>query len=394
MHTTDLIDKTIGASCQPIHKGRINALKDAAAASSVGRHVSVTALGRAVKAKSEKVGIKRMDRLIGNRKLHEEIPTIYGAMAHWRLAPNSHPVILVDWSPVKDDNSLHALSASLPSHGRSLPLYQEVHPESLLGNSDVQRQFLDRLAEILPRGSHPVVVTDGGFKTPWFMAVAAKGWDWLGRVRGTIQLTRPDENTWIRCTTLGRLLKRGKATYLGQFLLTRANPLPCAVYGLHKIPKGRVDKTKRGLRALSHVSRKNADSEKEPWLIATSLPEGGKLTRAVIATYRKRMQIEEGFRDAKNERFGLGLNLALSRSKERYAVLLLIAALASFVAWLFGKIAHDRNLHLRYQANTITGRRVLSFVYLGMRIARGGGMDVTNNDLDRARASLREAHAF
>jgi hypothetical protein len=209
-----------------------------------------------------------------------------------------------------------------------------------------------------------------------------------------IQLTRPDENTWIRCTALGRLLESGKSTYLGQFLLTRSNPLPCAVYGLHKVPKGRVDKTKRGLRALSHVSRKNAASEKEPWLIATSLPEGSTLTSAVIAAYRKRMQIEESFRDAKNERFGLGLNLALSRSKERYAVLLLIAALASFVAWLFGKIAHDRNLHLRYQANTVTDRRVLSFVYLGMRIARRGGIHVTSDELNRARESLREAHAF
>ncbi|MFA5530196.1 MAG: hypothetical protein WDA11_05980, partial [Thiohalomonadaceae bacterium] len=55
----------------------------------------------------------------------------------------------------------------------------------------------------------------------------------------------------------------------------------------------------------------------EPWLIATSLPEGNALTNAVINAYRKRMQIEEGFRDTKSERFGLGLNLAMSRSKKR-----------------------------------------------------------------------------
>jgi len=114
----------------------------------------------------------------------------------------------------------------------------------------------------------------------------------------------------------------------------------------------------------------------------------------VINAYRKRMQIEEGFRDTKSERFGLGLNLAVSRSKERFAALLVIAALASFVAWLFGKIAHGRGLHLRYQANTVTDRLVLSFVYLGMRIARGGGLNVTTEDLRQARISLRDAHAF
>ena len=394
MHATEIIDKTIGEACQSIHKVRFAALKDATAAASVGRCVSVTALGRAVEAQDEKLGIKRMDRLIGNVNLYGELPIIYGAMTRWLVAPNSRPVILVDWSPIKDDNALQLLTASLPSHGRSLPLYQEVHPESLLGNPDIQQRFLDTLATLLPPGCRPIIVTDGGFKTPWFKAVAAQGWDWLGRVRGTLQLTRPGEDTWIRCTALMRLLKPGKPTYLGNFLLTRANPLPCAVYGLRKLPKRRIHKTRRGLRAQSKASRTNAAREKEPWLIATSLPEGNALTNAVINAYRKRMQIEEGFRDTKSERFGLGLNLAMSRSKERFALLLVIAALASFVAWLFGKIAHGRGLHLRYQANTVTDRLVLSFVYLGMRIARGGGLHVTTEDLRQARISLREAHAF
>jgi len=132
------------------------------------------------------------------------------------------------------------------------------------------------------------------------------------------QLTRPGEDTWIRCIALMRLLKPGKPTYLGNFLLTRANPLPCAVYGLRKLPKRRIHKTRRGLRAQSKASRTNAAREKEPWLIATSLPEGNALTHAVINAYRKRMQIEEGCRDTKSERFGLGLNLAMSRSKERH----------------------------------------------------------------------------
>lgn len=66
------------------------------------------------------------------------------------------------------------------------------------------------------------------------------------------------------------------------------------------------------------------------------------------------MQIEEGFRDTKDERFGLGLDFARSRTKERYTVLLLIAALAVFVAWLLGKTANQRGLSRKFQANTIT----------------------------------------
>jgi hypothetical protein len=124
------------------------------------------------------------------------------------------------------------------------------------------------------------------------------------------------------------------------------------------------------------------------------LPADDTLTESVIATYRKRMQIEEGFRDAKDERYGLGLDMSLSKSKARYTVLLLIAALAVFIAWLFGKVAYQRKLHLKYQANTVTHRHVLSFVYFGIRIARGSGIPVAARDIVAARNSLREAHTF
>jgi hypothetical protein len=394
MHATGVIDMTIGAACQSIHKKRFEALKAAVEAASVVRSMSVTGLGRVVKAKDEKVGIKRMDRLVGNMKLFGQASTIYGAMARWRLSGQERPVILVDWSPLKEDNSLHLLSACLPSLGRGLPLYQEVHPESELGGRDAQQRFLDTLEQILPSDCRPVIVTDGGFKNPWFRAVAEKGWDWVGRIRGAVRLTRPGENTWIRCTKLALLLCRDEPTYLGQFLLTQSNPLPCTLHGLNKPPKGRIDKTARGQRARSKRSRTNAAREKEPWLIATSLPADSSLTGAVIAAYRKRMQIEEAFRDTKDERYGLGLDLAMSKTKERYAVLLLVAALAVFVAWILGKVAHQRELHLRYQANTITHRRVLSFVYLGMRIARRGGLPMDLADIILAREDLRQAHAF
>ena len=239
-----------------------------------------------------------------------------------------------------------------------------------------------------------MLVTDGGFKTPWFRAVEKNGWDWVGRVRGTTKLMRLGEDTWVRCTKIAASLQRNRPTYLGRFLLTECSKLPCTVFGLNNPPKGRVDKTAHGHRALSKKSRVNAEREKEPWLLATSLPGDNSLTGAVIAAYRKRMQIEEGFRDVKDERYGLGLDMSLTRTKERYTVLLLVAALAAFTAWLFGKVAYQRNLHLKYQANTVTHRRVLSFVYLGMRIARYGGTPISIMDLREAQTTLREAHAF
>lgn len=48
----------------------------------------------------------------------------------------------------------------------------------------------------------------------------------------------------------------------------------------------------------------------------------------VVACYRKRMQIEEACRDLKDARFGVGLSLSHTTQAERFAILLLIAALA------------------------------------------------------------------
>ncbi len=63
----------------------------------------------------------------------------------------------------------------------------------------------------------------------------------------------------------------------------------------------------------------------------------------MIAAYRKRMQVEEAFRDTKDERCGLSLDLAMPKTKERYTVLLLVAALAVFVAWMLEKVAQSGN---------------------------------------------------
>jgi formylmethanofuran dehydrogenase subunit B len=48
------------------------------------------------------------------------------------------------------------------------------------------------------------------------------------------------------------------------------------------------------------------------------------------------MQIEENFRDNKSVRYGLGLAHAKSKIRERHVVMLLLAALATLVAYLIG----------------------------------------------------------
>ena len=80
------------------------------------------------------------------------------------------------------------------------------------------------------------------------------------------------------------------------------------------------------------------------------------------------MQIEETFRDLKNPRFGWSLRHVHCNSQYRLQVLFLIAALAMLAVLLVGRLAEGVGRHLQYQANTIRGRRVISFFVLGMMI--------------------------
>ena len=52
------------------------------------------------------------------------------------------------------------------------------------------------------------------------------------------------------------------------------------------------------------------------------------------------MQIEQSFRDLKCDRFGCAFYYSLTRKPERIAMLLLIHALATFVAWLAALSQH------------------------------------------------------
>ena len=103
-----------------------------------------------------------------------------------------------------------------------------------------------------------------------------------------------------------------------------------------------------------------------PWFLATNLAEISP--KKILAVYATRMQIEETFRDTKSVRFGWSFRHARTQSAQRYAVLLLLAALAGFVLTVIGLAAERKRLHLRFQANTIRHRRVLSLFQLGTLI--------------------------
>jgi hypothetical protein len=371
-------------NCPDTHAVRLSALMDTVAGLVHGQTLTVTGLGRALpRAISMKQGIKHSDRLIGNPHLHREIPGIYQAVARLLLGQTKRPLILVDWSDYSHDRRQQLLRASVPVGGRALTLYEEVHPLSDYGKARVHNRFLTVLQSVLSPDSCPIIISDAGFIGPWFREVERLGWDYLGRIRQNVLYRETGETDWIKCKTLyGQATARPR--YEGEVELVRSQPFTSHLYVYKQAKRGRHKITKRGQRARSRHSKKNAQREDSPWLLVSSLGQEEMSAKQVIQLYRTRMQIEEAFRDIKNRRTGFALTETRSRSPERLANLLLVGMLATLVVWLMGRLAEERQLHYHYQANTVRQYRVLSLFYLGCLITVQGRMHFTQSELKQA----------
>jgi len=366
MHSISMVEGWVGRNLTFMHAKRSAALLAVVGAVLRRGSMTLTQLGRALPGKSlTKHKIKRVDRLLGNPHLHAELDLIYQRQARTLLSGVPNPVILVDWSNAQPDRSWQVLMAAVSSKGRAVPLYQEVHPLSAYNNGKVHRAFLEHLYAMVPPECTPIVVTDAGFRGPWFKAVSDLGWDWVGRVRNGIQIRCPGSAWW---TSLKELYAKatGRVQALGRCLLSRHTPYAAELYLVHS-PKG---KTGRKGKTMTSTACRCRDGAHDPWLLATSLSGGPEMAQRVRKLYAQRMQIEETFRDLKDERWSFGLGQARCGQDKRWAVLLLIASLAYLAVWLVGLTALTHGWARHFQANTDRGRTVLSTLFLGREVLR------------------------
>lgn len=353
-----------------MHSKRLDSLMCAVNAGMKDRCVTVTGLGRRLQMNIKvKNKIKKIDRLVGNHHLHNETPAIYSSMANLVLGSKKRPIIIIDWSPLGLGTEYQLLRATIPAGGRALTLYESSHLESQLTNRKVHQEFLSQLSLILPTGCVPIIITDAGFRNTWFEDVSALGWDWIGRVRNRTHYSLSTHEEWVPIKSL-----YSKATsrpqYIGHSQLCRRTTVLCGLYLYKKQPKGRVLKTLKGGKRRHATSLSIAAREREPWLIATSLEHSSTLIRKIMKIYAKRAQIENGFRDTKNQRLGFSLNDSKTKNIARLNALLLIIAIATFGLWLLGTIMRQKQIHFQFQANTIRHRNVLSNVFIGWQLIK------------------------
>jgi hypothetical protein len=313
---------------------------------------------------SPKHRIKAIDRLLGNATMLAASPQIYRALAQLLIASASTVVVLVDWTQLR--GSTYALLGAVPIGGRAIPILSQVYRHAKSPKPRMHRRFMDELAQVLPENCTPILVTDAGVRASWIQEVQARGWHYVVRLRHRTCVRPAAGGPWRPNKHL-HALAGPKAKDLGDWLIgrERAGARVTARLVIARRPrrrrhlKGRSGKVLRGGKSVS--IRKQ---HREPWLLATSL---SREAATVVALYATRMQIEETFRDAKSDRFGLGFGRPRTECPERLAVLFLIATLALASAVLVGLAALAHHDWWLRQAKR--GRRpTLSVVQLGLRI--------------------------
>jgi hypothetical protein len=383
MHALEELYRRLSASVTFMHRARWKALWSTVLGLIRGEELWLTALGRARPGKAaRKHSIKAVDRLLGNPLLYAERKQVYAAIAAQLLGKRPCPVVLVDTMEIRP--RAYALTAALAYEGRTFPIYSLVTTKGKVTGPTCAR-FLRDLANILPSDSRPILITDAGFESPWFRAVEAIGWDFVGRVRNRTRFLM--NGRWVSNEDIFSKATR-KPRNLGRVPFPKTAPRARRlVLSAKPISGHRKRFTSRGTPRRRWEDLVRGRTANQPWLLATTL-----MCRPsqVVVLYALRMHIEQTFRDTKNHRWGWSLRHCRSRSHCRLELLLLIAAIALFVTQSIGYAAEQLGLHYGHQANTIRHRRVLSHFVIGGLMLRSAEISLVSlSALHKALRSLQ-----
>jgi hypothetical protein len=368
-----ILRKSLSDAFVSMHQGRVKVLLEAVGAFVLGRRLVLMDIARSWPGAERVQGpLKKLDRLLSNWQLHAEKQFIYKAMAKW-LLNCPRPIIVVDWSDLQGHGLKFLLRAGVAVKGQTITVLEAVYEEHEKQKPHIEREFLGRLCAILPEGVKPIIVTDAGFKRPWFGAVREFGWDYVGRVRG--KRTEVHLGVGDAAMSVGRLYERAtaKVQRFEDAGLGQKNILRCDLVLYRHSHCGRIRTTHRGKRSQSIRSKRAEQGAKEPWLLATSLSGEVFTGKQIVNIYAKRMQIEKSFRDLKCVRLGCAFDHSLTRSCARLGILLLIHALATFVAWLTGLTLNERDAIAKHGGIfAARPRRHYSLLRLGWEALRRG----------------------
>lgn len=375
MSINELLHSELEEFCSDIHAKRLQALMDVATGLQHSKRFSITDIGRHLQSDSElKHRIKKVDRLLGNKHLYSELSEIYTGLSQYVFKYIAHDKtipIVVDLCFLKDSQDIQMLSAEIATQGRTIPLYREVFEINHLKGRE--KEFISKLSNCIPPGRDVLLIMDAGFGNDWFKAIEFKNWYWLVRARGGKYIKLSETDDWQEASDL-YITASTKSKCYDNAYITKNQPRPCRVV----MKKGSIiRKRKQPARLPRNYNAANGNYQrlaKEPWILVTNLPKIYNATK-IINSYKKRMQIEESFRDIKNTRYGLGGRNIQTRCVYRWGIAMLLAAIVQIMLWVIGVIGHSQGFQRRFQSNTVRDKKIFSYFYLGQLIVEFNALD-------------------
>lgn len=286
----------------------------------------------------------RLRRFLDNRRLEgRAVSTGLGRLLVARGGRGFWPV-LIDQTKI---GSVEALVAAAPFEGRAVPLavYTFAYPwrEVMPSQNRLEDLFLGDLADSVPAGIVPVFIGDRGYCRAQLLRRCQQEGTWL-LVRG-------------RAGTIVEY--QGRRQKLGHLTAPARTPVRYADVLYHAHQRVAVD-----------VIVYHDPNYAEPWyLLVPCWTRPAWSAAQVVQLYRRRMQIEQSFRDFKTHLGVRGLQLR-ARVPERLGRLLLAFCLVYAVLLLLGVtpagVRARRDLEILRQQPRHGTRRTLSALSVAM----------------------------
>ena len=378
-----LLFEDLQTSCETVHSTRLQATLEVAAALQKSKSLTQASMGRKLPGNTNiKHKIKKVDRLEGNALLHNELECLYSGLSSFvfkYLTIEEHMPLIVDLCYIKDGHDIQMLSAEVALKGRTIPIYREVFgKKDLKGRAE---QFLSNLSECIPSTQNVVVIMDAAFGEEWLGVIENLGWNWLLRMRGKRQIKLKQESEWLEAGELMPLITGRAKSHNDAHILKQYNH-PCRV--ITKCGNSIKKRKKPTILPRNYNSANGGYSrkKKEPMILATNLPSSYNSTK-ILNFYKKRMQIEESFRDVKSPQYGLSARFVRTKCIYRWGVKMLLAAIVQIVAWVVGVIGHSLDYQRKFQANTVRDKKVFSYFFLGQLIIEHDMLDELKIDYEK-----------
>jgi hypothetical protein len=259
-------------------------------------------------ARKHKHRLKRLWRFISNYRVKpERLSCLWIAWCIKIFVPWDYVPIALDWTSLP--GNIPCLMATIPFHGRAIPLLWQIVPFGSLKDSQnrIEERLVARLCTFLPLNRRIILIADRGFGRATFVQfLLRQHLLFVLRVRADVIITT----------------NKGKKRRVRNILLQPDIPrwFPQITY--------RNDGVVSGINLCTVVAKDSDD----PWILVTNL----RKPTSTIARYASRFQIEEWFKDMKHE---LGIADIRTKDLKRIRRMVFLSCVSYGIALLIGTLA-------------------------------------------------------